>query len=158
MAMPAGQHVLALLGVAGQCSVDPGTLLDVDITPGDTIRVALVITCTPVGASLTIRTTGRDLDDDGYRVAVDGVDGGIVPIYGTAFTHLDPGSHTIALTGLAANCTTDAPSSQTVTIVADEVTPIAFDVTCTPTSATIRFTAPTTGPLPNVRYYVETCG
>src|SRR5262249_48017881 len=131
--------------------------LDVEIPPGETIRVALVIHCSPVGVTLTIRTTGVDLDPDGYRVAVDGVDGSVVPLFTSVFTHIDPGTHTITLTGLASNCAIDGPSSRTVTIVADEVTPMAFDVTCTTTTGMIRVTAPTTGPVPSVRYHVSLC-
>ena len=157
LTVPAGRHAVSLLGVAGQCSVEPGTPLDVDVRPGETIRVALVIHCSPVGVSLTIKTTGVELDRDGYLVAVDSVDGSVVPTVGSIFTHLDPGNHTITLTGLATNCAIAGPSSQTVTIVADEVTPIAFDVVCTPTTGVIRVTAPTRGPVPNVRYNVGIC-
>src|SRR2546428_13761931 len=31
--IPAGRHSLGLLGVAGQCAVDPGTPIEVDIMP-----------------------------------------------------------------------------------------------------------------------------
>ena len=157
LTVSAGRHALSLLGVAGQCSVEPGTPLDVDVRPGETIRVALVINCSPVGVSLTIKTTGVELDRDGYTVAVDGVNGRVVPTVGTTFAHIDPGSHTITLTGLATNCAIAGPSSQTVSIVAGEVTPIGFDVICTPTTGVIRVTAPTKGPLPNVRYDVGIC-
>ena len=69
------------------------------------------------GARITTTTTGLDFDPDGYRVDVDGTDRGILPTSGTVLTRLDPGSRTIALTGLAPNCTIDGPDSRTVTIV-----------------------------------------
>jgi hypothetical protein len=57
--IPAGRHALGLLGVAGQCSVDPGTPLDVDIAPHATTPVSFAVSCTlsPPRASGTVLIT-----------------------------------------------------------------------------------------------------
>jgi hypothetical protein len=136
--LPAGRHTLRLLGIAEHCLVSPGTSLDVAVPSRDTTSVAFEVTCSVTGVRITTTTTGVDFDPfDGYRVDVDGTDGGILPTSGTVFTRLDPGSRTIALTGLAPNCTIDGLDSHTVTIVDTEITPVEFVVVCTATSGVI---------------------
>ncbi|HUR02358.1 MAG TPA: hypothetical protein VM347_07460 [Nonomuraea sp.] len=90
------------------------------------------------GARITTTTTGLDIDPDGYRIAVDGTElQTTVPSNGILLTRLDPGSRTIALTGLAPNCTIDGPGSRTVAIAESEVAPVEFAVVCTATSGVI---------------------
>src|SRR6185437_4496213 len=80
--------------------------------------------------TVTATTTGSDLDPDGYRVSVDG--GGTQSISdngSVTFNNLAAGSHTVAMTGLASNCS--APStSQSVTVEAGGSTSASFAVTC----------------------------
>ena len=136
--LPPGRHTLSLLGVAEQCSVAPGTSLEVDIAPRSTTPVAFEVSCPLTGAQITVTTTGLDLDPDGYQVAVDGSDRGAIPGNGTVPIRLDPGSRTFALTNLAPNCAVDGFGSQTVAIVDKEVAPVEFAVVCTATSGVIR--------------------
>jgi hypothetical protein len=134
----AGQHTLRLLGVAEHCSVSPGTALDVAVSLGDTTSVAFQVTCSVTGVRITTTTTGLDLDTDGYRVEVDGIELRTLPSNGTVLTRLDPGSRTIGLTGLMPNCAVDGPGSHTVTIGQAEVVPIEFAMVCTATSGVIK--------------------
>jgi hypothetical protein len=143
--IPAGPHALGLLGVAGQCSVDPGTPLDVDIAPQGTTRAAFELNCPAVGARVTIATTGLDIDQDGYRVAVDGVDQAPISSNAVAFIRAKPGSRTIALTGLAANCTSAGPASRTVTIAPNQASPVEFAVVCTATTGVIEVSLSASG-------------
>ena len=71
--------------------------------------------------------------------------GGPFPRMTPCSTRLDPGSRTIALTGLTPNCTVDGPGSRTVTIVDAEVAPIEFAVACTATSGVIGVTIEASG-------------
>jgi TolB protein len=134
--VPAGQHTLRLLGVAEHCSVSPGTSLDVAVSSGDTTSVAFEVTCyLMTGVRVTTRTTGLDIDRDGYDVAIDGGDPRPISANGTMLIRLDPGSRTISLTGLTPNCVIDGPGSRTVTVVATEVAMVQFAVACTAASA-----------------------
>ena len=135
--LPAGQHTLRLLGMAEHCSVAPGTPLDVAVPSRDTTSVAFEVTCSATGVRITTTTTGLDFDPDGYRVEVDGTDQGTLFWNSTMLTRLDPGSRTIALTGLAPNCTIEGPTSRTLTIVDAEVAPVEFAVVCTAMSGVI---------------------
>ena len=137
IALAAGRHTLNLLGVASQCSVAAGTVLEVEVSPRDTTPVMFAVTCPASGARVTITTTGLDFGQDEYRVAVDGGDRGIISRNATVFIRLEAGSRTIALTGLPPNCAVDGPGSRTVTIVTGEVAPIQFAVICTATTGVI---------------------
>jgi hypothetical protein len=140
--LAAGQHTLRILGMAEHCSVSPGTAVDVAVSPGDTTSVAFEVTCSVTGVRITSTTSGLDFDTDGYRIEVDGVDRGnllpgLVPLTATMLTVLDPGSHTVALTGLAPNCTIDGLDSHTVNIVDTEIALVEFPVVCTAASGVI---------------------
>jgi hypothetical protein len=113
--------LLLVVGLTLAACGDPGAPLEVS-----------------TGARITTTTTGLDIDPDGYRIAVDGAElQTTVPPNGILLTRLDPGSRTIALTGLTLNCAVDGPGSRTVTIVDAEVVPIEFGVICTATSGVV---------------------
>jgi hypothetical protein len=137
LGLPPGQHTLRLLGVAEHCSVVQGASLEVDVPSQGTISVTFEVSCPASAVRITTTTSGLDIDPNGYRVAIDGTDRGQIPSTGTVLTRLDPGSRTIALTGLTPNCTTDGPASRTVTVRDPEVMPIEFAVVCTATSGVI---------------------
>ncbi len=84
------------------------------------------------GLELTLSTTGRDLDPDGYTVTVDAGNPLAVPPNGSvSIPDLAPGVHTVSLAGLASNCalTTPAPLEVTVPGAAGAVANV--EVTCT---------------------------
>lgn len=84
------------------------------------------------GLELSISSTGRDLDPDGYTVTVDAGGPMAVPTNGSvSIPDLAPGIHTITLAGLAGNCTltTPAPLEVTVPGAAGAVANVA--ITCT---------------------------
>jgi hypothetical protein len=83
---------------------------------------------------VTIVTTGADLDPDGYTVTVDDATSQATGANGTVrFSAVAEGSHTVELSGVAANCTPQGSNPRTVTVVAGSVASTTFDVTCTAT-------------------------
>jgi hypothetical protein len=79
-------------------------------------------------------TTGADLDPDGYTVTVDGTTSQATGANATVrFSALAEGSHTVELSGVAANCTLAGSNPRTVTVAAGSVASTTFDVTCTAT-------------------------
>ena len=137
ISLSAGQHTLQLLSVAGQCSVAPGTRLDVDVASQDTTSVAFKVTCSATGVRITTTTTGLNFDSDGYLVEVDSTEPVRLLSTGTVLIPLDPGNRTVVLTGLSPNCTIKGSASRPVTIVNKEVARIDFAVVCTATSGVI---------------------
>jgi len=91
----------------------------------------------PAVIRITTITTGIDLDPNGYRLTVDGLQNGVVSPNGARVILVRPGSRTIALQGLQPNCTVNDPDSRTVAVLENQSTDIAFTVVCTATSAVI---------------------
>jgi hypothetical protein len=149
--LPAGLHTVRLMGVEEDCSVVPETPLAVDIPSHDTIAVDFEAICSASAVSITTRTTGLDLVF-GYRLAVDGADQGFLPANTTALFRIEPGNRTIALTGLAPNCTIQGPGSFAVSVGEAEVVPIEFAVICTATRGVIGVTVDASGDEVEGRY------
>ena len=91
--------------------------------------------------TVTTATTGGTPDPDGYAVAIDaGASQPIGNVDSVTFSALAPGSHAVALTGLAPNCSASAGTSRNATVSAGDTARVSFAVSC-PTPA------PTTGDL-----------
>ena len=103
----------------------------------------------PVGnLTATTSTTGSSLDPDGYTVTVDG--GPNQPIAtnnstGVTFTGLADGSHSVALSGVAANCTVSSANPQTVTVPAGGTATVAFTLSCVTPPGNLTVTTSTSG-------------
>jgi hypothetical protein len=136
--LSAGSHVVALSGLAANCTTadSPKT---VTVTAGATVIASMSVACQALPApevgdlAVTTTTTGSNLDPDGYTVTVDenaattksiGVNGSVT------FAGLGAGSHTVALSGLAANCMVSGPNPQTVVVVNGGMVTSAFSVSC----------------------------
>ena len=76
-------------------------------------------------------TNGVDIDADGFFLAVDGGSPQPIPVNGTVSIPTLPGSHTLAITGLAFNCdVTAAPPPATVAV--GHTTHVNAQASCTP--------------------------
>jgi PKD domain len=104
-----------------------GTLTSGDITkPTGSSSGSLVV---------STNTSGTSLPASGYAATVDGVTSQPVGINSSVtFTGLTATSHTVALSGVPANCTVSGGTSQTVTVPAGGTATAAFSVSCTATS------------------------
>jgi len=86
----------------------------------------------PGSLAVTAFTTGADLDPDGYTVAIDGAAGQPLPVNGTAtFSELRPGSHSVAVSDIAANCAVTGQNPATVTATSAATVQAAFQILCT---------------------------
>src|SRR5438094_218329 len=112
-----GQHTVALTDVAASAS--------------------FTVTCVAQTGTLTVTasTTGSNLDPDGYTVTLDGNASTSQPLAtngGTAtFNAVAAGSHSVALSGVATNCTVSGPNPQSVTVPAGGTASASFTVNCT---------------------------
>jgi hypothetical protein len=98
------------------------------------------------GVRISTRTTGTDLDRNGYRLSVNGADRGVIGTDDTVLAGLEPGSWTLALTDLSSNCAVDGPTSRDVTVVSAEVASVDFSVVCTATTGVVKIIVSPTGP------------
>ncbi|HUR93915.1 MAG TPA: hypothetical protein VMY76_05000 [Gemmatimonadales bacterium] len=80
---------------------------------------------------IIVRTTGNDLDRDGFTISVDGgrefaVAGGSE----VTLSDLDPGTHSVQLAGLADNCRVEGSNPRSVVVGADGTASVGFEVRC----------------------------
>lgn len=124
-----GAHEVSLVGVPTNCT--GAGARTVNLRGDDTATVAFNITCSRVTGDLrvTVATTGVDLDPNGYLLTANGVIAASLPINGsTTFGFVTPGTYTLGLAGVAANCT--ASAAQQVTVSAGQLASASFTVTC----------------------------
>lgn len=80
---------------------------------------------------VSVATEGQRLDRDGYMATVDG--GASQPVASTGtvtFEGVEPGSHTVDISGFAPNCPAPAASSQTVAVSAGATAEVSLAVVC----------------------------
>lgn len=78
------------------------------------------------------RTTGSDLDADGYLVSVNSGQGQRIGFLDTIFvTALEPGDYVVSLGGMATNCTLPLGANpQDAVVEAGDTVEVLFNVTC----------------------------
>jgi Bacterial Ig-like domain (group 1)/Bacterial Ig-like domain (group 3) len=150
-----GNHAVGLDGVADNCTVQGENPQQVTITSGGTASAAFTVVCAApppeTGAvQVTTTTTGSDVDPDGYVALLDGAQPGVaVPASGSAtFSDVAAGSHTITLSGVAANCTVSGGASTTTSVSAGATSNVSFSISCVslpPSVGVLRVTTTTTG-------------
>src|SRR2546426_5279638 len=110
---------------------------------GRETHLVLLVLCVGCGATsappptgtgdLTVSatTTGSNLDPDGYTVTIDGGASQAIGIAGSVtFAALGAGSHSVQLTGVAANCTVSGSNPQTVSVPAGGTAQVSWAVSC----------------------------
>ena len=147
--LSAGDHSVALSGVAANCSASGGTSRTVTVPAGGTASTTFAVSCAATTGNLTVttNTTGSNLDPDGYTVVVDGSQSQAIGINSSVtFSGLSPGNHSVQLNGLAQNCTVSS-NPRTVSITAGTTATTTFTVSCTAptTTGTLSVTTATTG-------------
>lgn len=131
-----GGHTVGLGDVAANCVVQGDNPRDVVVTAGASTVVSFLVTCATPLLTGTVRvttvTTGPNQDSDGYVTTLDGSGPGVpVPTHGSAgFNTVPVGTHTVALGGLAINCTVSGDASKQITVSAGATGEVAFSVTC----------------------------
>ena len=80
---------------------------------------------------VTTSTTGPGLDPDGYSVIVDEATRQSISANGTiTISNLDPGNHTVRLSGVGLNCPVMSENPLTVSVTAGGTAQVMFDVVC----------------------------
>ncbi len=136
-----GSHTVVVSGVAANCTVSGGTSRTVSVTAGTTVSTSYAVSCAPTGPttgslSVTTATSGAsgDVDPDGYSVTLDGTTSRAIGDNATTtFSELAPGSHTVVVSGVAANCTVSGGTSRTVSVTAGTTVSTSYAVSCAPT-------------------------
>jgi hypothetical protein len=156
--LAAGAHVATLADVAGNCTLQGTNTRSVTVTGGATTELNFLITCSATTGTIrvSVTTSGSPTDPDGYVVKLDGGDPGLsIGTSGSvSFSSVPAGTYTVALTGLAANCSVTGEPSRNTTVAAGATSELSFSITCTPTGVATRLEKvsgdPQTGPVGTV--------
>jgi hypothetical protein len=148
-----GTHQVRLDGIASNCALTGENPRTVALGAGDTANVGFSLTCATPGnqARVVSRTSGPSPDTDGYLVSLDG--GAPQPIgiaAGLMLRDLEPGNHTLAISGLADNCALDGPNPIPFVISSAPATDVTVDVLC----AALTVTTSTSGADPDLDGYL----
>lgn len=149
-----GVHSVALTGLAANCAVADNPR-GVTVQSGATASVAFAVTCSATSGGIEVSTSssGPGSDPDGFELLLDGnTRGPIAPNTSTSLAGIIPGSHTVGLTGLAANCQVVGENPRTLTVALGQTVQVSFAITCqtpAPSSGTLEITTSTTGSNPD---------
>jgi Tol biopolymer transport system component len=100
--------------------------------------------------AITTTTTGPEPDPDGYAISVnDGAEVGMGANGAHHVNELPAGSYTVGLGGMEGNCTLEGDNPRAVIVEGGATATVQFNVTCGPTTGSIRITASTDGPSPD---------
>src|SRR5690242_12421400 len=83
---------------------------------------------------VTVRTSGGDLDVDGYQVFVDSTT--YRPFFANDagdISNVRAGTHSLTLKSVAENCTVSGALPRSVTVTAGQVVNVAFEIACVAT-------------------------
>jgi len=87
---------------------------------------------------VTVRTSGGDLDVDGYQVFVDSTT--YRPFFANDagdISNVRAGTHSLTLKSVAENCTVSGALPRSVTVTGGQVVNVAFEIACVATAITI---------------------
>jgi hypothetical protein len=152
--LPEGAHTLSLDGLASNCTATDNPR-SVTISSDATATADFSVTCSPTTGSLQVVATvsGTGSDPDGFTIMFDGAERGqIVPGVAATVAELPVGSHTIGLSGLAANCQVVGDNPRSVTVTSGQTAQVPFAVACTAPGAatgTLAVSTSTSGPNPD---------
>jgi hypothetical protein len=127
-----GPVSVSLEDVAANCSVQGAMPFTVPVSVNTVTDAAFTVTCEGnAGLDITTHTKGAELDPDGYRIIVDGLDRGAIGASATVRVGgLIPGPHTVALEGVGANCSVGGSYPAQPELAAGETGVIGFDIAC----------------------------
>jgi hypothetical protein len=146
VALKVGDHRITLAGMPPNCSVaqNPRT---VTISASAATTVPFAVSCAAPSGYVQVKTstTGVDLDPDGYAVSVDYLAAQPLGVNATmTIPNLAVGSHSVALSGVAANCTLAGPNPANITVANGDTTRITFSISCVAVGW-VRIATATTG-------------
>ena len=145
--LAAGDHIVAISGVAANCTVSGTRSRTVSVPSGGTATVPYSVSCTTPPGSLTVNTsTSGSSQPSGYTVTVDESQSQAIGSNSTVtFTNVSAGTHSVALTDVAANCTVTSSNPQTVTVPSGGTVTASFSASCTTPPGSLTVTTSTAG-------------
>jgi hypothetical protein len=131
LTLPAGRHQIALEGMSANCTADTPDQA-VDITAGDTAEVDFEVACATAAGALrvTVRTSGSDIDPNGFQVLVDDSAKGRVEPDAATVVAVAAGHHAVRLGDINSNCVAVEPTSSEILVSIGGLATTEFEVQC----------------------------
>jgi epidermal growth factor receptor substrate 15 len=142
----AGDHDVALSGLATNCTLSSANPQTVSVPSGGTATAAFTVDCAATTGDLTVNTTstGSDIPST-YTLSVDGGSGQAIASTGTTIlTALPATNHSVAL-AVPANCSVNGANPQTVSVPSGGTATAAFSVNCVPLTGDLTVNTTSTG-------------
>ena len=127
----------------------------VQVTADTQTATTFEVTCFATAGVLQVVTaTSGENPDDGYTLAVDGLDVGVMGANDTARTaDLETGEHTVRLGDVALNCRLVGDPERTVLVPSEDMIETKYEVVCTDQVGNLRLVTSTTGLFPDADGY-----
>ena len=131
-----GTHAVGLSDLSANCAAQGENPRTVAVAAGQQMAISFTVNCEAAPPSsgtlqVTTATTGASLDLDGYVLELDGGAGQPVGVNATVtLANLATGTHTLALSGLAANCHVEGDNPSSVMVQVGGTAEIAFNISC----------------------------
>ena len=149
-------YTVELAEVAPNCAVSGENPRPVQVTANTQTATTFEVTCFATAGVLQVvtATSGENPDDDGYTLAVDGLDAGVMGANDTARTaDLETGEHTVRLGDIALNCRLIGDPERTVFVPSEDMIETKYEVVCTDQVGDLRLVTSTTGLFPDADGY-----
>ncbi|MFC1530898.1 hypothetical protein ACFL5T_01450 [Gemmatimonadota bacterium] len=146
-----GTYTVELTEVAANCSVNGDNPRSVQVIADSLTNTTFEVTCVPTAGGLRVLTaTSGENPDDGYTLAVDSLDAGVIGANDTASTaDLQTGEHTVRLGDIALNCHPVGDPERVVLVPSEGFGETTFEVVCTDRVGNLRLVTSTTGLFPD---------
>jgi len=127
-----GSYEVIVTDIADNCELAGDNPLAVTVARDETTQATLAVTCAAYRGSLAVQveTTGWDVDGDGYKLLVDGVESAPLDPTASESVPVEPGEHSVALADVAPNCAVVIPRMRTVEVATLVEVSLAFRIYC----------------------------
>jgi hypothetical protein len=140
-----GTHSITLDGVAGNCVLQDAPGRSVTVVSGATVEIGFAVDCEATGLRVTVRASGPEFP---VVFSVQFSPGSSVNVYSngtTVLSRLNPGTYTIALTGVTEYCEVLGEATVSVVVANRSLSDASFEVACRAATGAIQVTVVTTG-------------
>jgi hypothetical protein len=148
-------YTVELAEVATNCAVSGDNPRPVQVTADTQTATTFEVTCFATAGVLQVVTaTSGENPDDGYTLAVDGMEAGVMGANDTARTaDLETGEHTVRLGDIALNCRLIGDPERDVLVPSEDMIETKYEVVCTDQVGNLRLETATTGLFPDADGY-----
>jgi len=148
-------YTVELAEVASNCAVSGDNPRPVQVLANTQTATTFEVTCFVTAGVLQVVTASSGQNpDDGYTLAVDGLDVGVMGANDTVRTaDLETGEHTVRLGDIALNCRLVGDPERNVFVPSEDTIETKYEVVCTDQVGNLRLVTSTTGLFPDADGY-----